>query len=197
MGARTALLAVVAVVLGLAPGCANAGVRTVKDLEGVAPGKRVRIEGTVSLRGSTPFTTLVIEMEGGAVVAIESSSPELQREVKSLGGMRVALEGTVLPRMDAATPRLDAARYEVLPLPGGDRPMIGVVSMEADACIVTGPDGKRYWILGELAPALCDYAGARVWIVGHKASVAPSPKPRKCTPFTPTGYGVIDEVPAR
>jgi hypothetical protein len=103
----------------------------------------------------------------------------------------------VLARVDEAVPRLDAERYEVLPLPGGERPIIGVVAVEDEACVVTTEDGRRYWILGDLAPALRDYAGACIWIVGHKSRAPRDPGPKKSTPFTPTGYGVIDEAPAR
>ena len=183
------------VFIGLLPTRAAAGVRTVKDLEGIPAGTRARVEGTMSFRGSTPFTILVLETEAGAVVALESRVPGLQRELRGLGGLRVAVEGAVLPRIDPGPPRLDAERYDLLPLPGGERPIVGVLEREDDACIVTTRENKRYWILGELAPALCDYVGARVWIVGHRASGGAVPKPKQSTPFTPTGYGVIDPAP--
>jgi len=196
MGARRCTIAVTAVILlATAPVRTDAGVRTVKDLEGVAPGTRVRVEGTVSMRGSTPFTILVVETEVGAVVTIESTSSEIQRDLRGLAGMRVAVEGTVLARIDPNIPRLDPDRYDLLPLPDGTRPIIGVLALEGDAEIVTTREGKRYWILGELAPALHEYVGARVWIVGNKSRRSGEAPPRASTPFTPTGYGVIDDTP--
>jgi hypothetical protein len=194
---RSAILCAAVLLLGVTTGRAAAGERTVKSLDGIPPGKRVRIEGTVSLRGSTPFTLLAIEMGGGAVAMIESRSSEIRHELKSLGGMRVAVAGAVLPRIDDGPPRLDVDRYEVLPLPGGERPIVGAIELEDDACVVVTRDGNRYWILGDLEPALRDYAGARVWIVGHKGGAGRDRGPKKSTPFTPTGYGVIDQAPAR
>jgi hypothetical protein len=195
--ARGRMAGAVILAAGVAASCATAGERAVKSLEGVAPGTRVRVEGTISLRGSTPFTILVVEMEGGEVAAIESRSAGIQSELRSLASLRAAVEGTVLPRLDGGMPRLDADRYELLRLPGGERPVVGLLEVEGEACVLTTREGKRYWVLGELAAALREYAGARVWIVGLKSDAPDAPRPKKSTPFTPTGYGVIDEAPAR
>jgi hypothetical protein len=175
---------------------ANAKARTVKNLDGVESGTRVRIEGVVSMRGSTPLTILVIETADDVVVTIRSHSPDIERELKSLDGLRVAVEGEVLPLVDQALPRLDVDRYEMLAPPGAGDPITGVVAIENGACVLTTDEGKRYWMTGDLAPALCEHVGARVWMVGKKGKHGAGTKPSGSTAFTPTGYGVIDSSPA-
>jgi hypothetical protein len=175
---------------------AQAGTRAVKNLDGIAPGTRVHIEGVVSIRGSTPFTILVLEIADDAIVTLNPHTADLDQQLRSLDGLRVAVEGDVMPPLHPGTPRLRVERYTLLATPGGGDPIIGVVTLEAGACVLTTDDGKRFWILGEVAPALCEHAGARVWMVGKKVKHGDGVKPRESTPFTPTGYGVIDNAPA-
>ena len=189
MGVRAATAAFALVVLAAA--AADAKVRTVKSLDGVDPGRRVRMEGVVSSRGSTPFAMLVLEVAGGEPVTIQPHTPAIQHELTNLGGVRVAVEGEVLPLIDAALPRLDVDAYEIVASGSGD-PIVGMVTLDDDACVLTTGDGKRYWIVGELAPALCLHAGARVWMVGKKAKHTERKPPPGSTAFTPTGYGVIE-----
>ena len=173
----------------------NAKPRTVKRLDGIEAGTRVRIEGVVSMRGSTPFATLVLETADGDVVTLKAHSPDIEHELKSLDGLRLAVEGEVLPLVDAALPRLDVDRYEMLAPPGACDPIIGVVAMENGACVLTTDQGKRYWMTGDLAPALCEHTGARVWMVGKKGKHGGGTQPAGSTAFTPAGYGVIDSAP--
>jgi hypothetical protein len=175
----------------LTAAAANAGVKTVRSIEGVEPGRRVRIEGVLSIRGSTPLTILVLETSDGDAVTLRPHTAAIEQELRNLDGLRVAVEGEVLPPWDATLARLDVDRYEMLKPPGGGNPIIGMVGMEDGACVLTTSDGKRYWIVGELAPALCQHDGARVWMVGKKAKRANGNRPPGTTPFTPTGYGVI------
>jgi hypothetical protein len=194
---RVVVAALVVLALGAAPGCGSQRARSVENLDGIDVGQRVRIEGTLSLRGSTPFTTVVLETAEGAVIPIDARQPGLIGELRSFAGMRCAVEGDVLPKVDANLPQLSVTRYEVLPLPTGERPVIGIVTMEDGECVLSTGDGKRYWIRGDLAAAIKDYAGARVWVVGRAESSSAKSRPEKSTPFTPTGYGVIDEAPPR
>jgi hypothetical protein len=189
MRSAPAILALVAALLSA--GAAGAKVRAVKRLDGVAPGARVRIEGVVSMRGSTPLTILVLEIQDGEAVSLQPHTPAIEQELRNLDGVRIAAEGIVRPLLDATLPRLEVDRYDIVAVPGGGGPIIGMVSVEGGACILTTDEGRRYWIVGELGPALCEHAGARVWIVGRKTNEAPGNRPENSTVFTPTGYGVI------
>ena len=69
---RTAnVVAVGVVVAALATGCGAKRVDSVTTLEGVDAGRRVRVEGTLLLVGSTPFTT--------SALAIDSTFPGADR----------------------------------------------------------------------------------------------------------------------
>src|SRR5258705_11767186 len=174
----------------LAAGAAQAGTRTVKSLDRIAEGTRVRIEGTLSMRGSTPLTILVLEVDG-AVITLKPHDEDIQQALKSLDGLRVALEGDVIPRLDPEIPRFEVYRYELLAPPGAGDPIIGLVALENGAYVLTTDQHKSYCTVGDLAPALCQHAGARVWMVGKKSKHGEGTRPRESTAFTPTGYGVI------
>lgn len=189
--------AVVGIALAATPGCGGKRARAVDSLEGVDAGKRVRVEGTLSLRGSTPITTPVLEIDSTETVALDSKSPELLTQLRGLSGMRCAVEGDVLAFVDRNLPRLSVTRYELLALPDGKVPMVGVVSVEDGQVVVTTEAGVRYWIHGNLVGVLTEYAGAHVWVVGDIFDTDSMMRPKKSTPLTATGYGVIDEVPHR
>jgi len=188
---------VVLVGAALLYGCGGKSARAVNDLNGIADGEFVRLEGELTLRGSTPFPTLVLETSTGAAVTIDSRSSEIQHELKGLLSMRVAVEGTVVTSTDPTLSRLDAASYDLLPLPGGEIPIVGTLTIEIDQCVLTAKDGTRYWICGDLVGAIREYDGARIWVVGATADTTAAQRPKQSTPFTPTGYGVINEVAPR
>jgi hypothetical protein len=185
------------VVLVATPGCGGKSVRRVDSLDGVDSGKRVRIEGTLSLRGSTPITTPVLEIDSTETVALDSKSPDVLSQLRSLSGMRCAVEGNVLPFVDKNLPRLSVTRYELLALPDGKVPMVGVVSVENGQVVVTTEKGIRYWIHGNLIGVLTEYAGAHVWVVGDVFDTDAPSRPKQSTPLTATGYGVVEEAPVR
>jgi hypothetical protein len=168
------------------------GTRTVKSISGIEPGTRVRIEGTVSIRGSTPLTILVLETKDGEALTLGPHSPGIEQALKNLDGMRVGVEGEVLEPMGPTLPQLRVEKYQILAPAGAGDPIIGLATLENSSCVLTTDEGTRYWIVGELAPALCEHAGARVWMVGKKAKRGDGSRPAKSTPFTPTGYGVIE-----
>jgi hypothetical protein len=175
-------------------GCGGKSARAVNDLNGIADGEFVRLEGELSLRGSTPFPTLVLETPTGAAVTVDSRSSEIQHELKGLVSMRVAVEGNVVTSTDPTLSRLDAVGYDLLPLPGGEVPIVGTLRIEADQCVLTAKDGTRYWMRGDLVGVIREYDGARIWVVGTATDTTAAERPKQSTPFTPTGYGVINEV---
>ena len=186
---RDRLLVLIVVLLASA---AQAGTRSVKSLDGVATGARVRIEGVLSMRGSTPLTIMVLEVTAAAEITLTPHDEDIHQQLRSFDGLRVALEGSVIPRLDPEVPRLEVDRCELLAPLGGGVPINGVITIESGACVLSTDDGKRYWIVGDLAPALCQHSGARVWMVGKKAKRGEGTRPRESTAFTPTGYGVIE-----
>jgi hypothetical protein len=173
-------------------GTTGGATRSVNSLDGMATGERVKIEGTLSIRGSTPLTVLVLEIPDHGEITLKPHDADVETQLRSLDGMHVVLEGEVAARLDPDVPRLEVMRCDLVAPPGGGNPVSGVITIENGACIFTTDEGKRYWMVGDLAPALCQHAGARVWIVGKKAKHADGTRPRESTAFTPTGYGVIE-----
>lgn len=177
--------------LALTGSCSNPTVKV--DSLGNAVGEFVRYEGTLSLRGSHPFPQLVLETAEGVLIQIESEG--LKGELKSLAGMRVEIEGEAMPEIrETRMPVVNAARYKMLRLPSGEIPIVGTVVIVESECFVTGRDGHRYWVRGDLTSVIREYRGTRLWIVGSKGA-APNPPPG-ATPYWVTGYGVIGEPAA-
>ena len=185
-----------ALLAGLLVASCNGKTRQVQSLEGVEAGKRVRVEGTLSLRGSTPFTTAVLEIDSTEAIPLDSKDAPLLTQLKALADMRCAVEGEVLP-LDYTLARLSVTRFELLPLADGKQPILGIASVEDGEVVVTTDSGKRYWICGDLAGVLTEYDGARVWVAGDIFDTDVNTRPKKSTPLTATGYGVVDEAPSR
>ncbi len=193
---RSIVLVAVATSLGAGFAACGSGVRVVDDFNDIEVGQHVSVDGVLSLRGSTPFTTLVVQMENGTVVAIDSDDDAMMTELRGLTGLTCEIQGKVVTPMTPGTAEIKATSYEVLPLPTGELPIVGLLSSEGDQVVLTTTKGKRYWIRGKLAGAIQEYVGARIWIVGARTDTDAPGKPKKSTPFTPTGYGVLDEAPA-
>lgn len=165
----------------------------VAAFEGTAVGERIVVEGTLSQRGSTPFTSLVIETDEGGVVQVESRT--IEPELKSLVGMRCAVTGNVLDTGDKDRPRINATGYEILRLPSGELPVIGILSVIEGNCVLETREGARYWIRGDLVGVIQAHRGARMWIVGELQDETPPANLRAGATYWVTGFGVLDEAP--
>jgi hypothetical protein len=183
-------------VVAACDGCGSGRVEVTDEVAAVEEGQRLSVDGLLSSRGSTPFTTLVLETDDGGVLAIESDDDALMTELRGLLGLHVTIDGRMMAPLSPGSARINATRYELLPLPDGQLPIVGILAIEGGECVLTTKEGKRYWIRGDLAGAIREYQGARIWIVGDRADTDAPGRPKKSTPFTPTGYGVLDEAPA-
>jgi hypothetical protein len=194
----------VGVVLGLllcvaaCDGCGSSRVKVIDnyDAADVDAGDRVRVDGTLSMRGSTPFTILVLENSDSSIVTVNSDDDALMTELRSMVGLACGVEGRVVTPLTGNAGRISATSYQLLPLPSGELPMVGILEIENGECVLVDKQGKRYWIRGQLVAAIRQYLGARIWVVGERTDTDASDRPKKSTPFTPTGYGVLDEAPA-
>jgi hypothetical protein len=187
--ARAAVLLATAAVALAVVACGGTKSRRAASLPKAKTGEIVTVEGNLSLRGSAPFPLLMLEIKDGETVLIESSG--LQDELKSLSGMKVKVEGPVLPPIDNKTPAIDVQSYELLPLPSGDLPVVGKVTVENHQAVLTTYDGKRYWIRGDFADLIKDFEGARMWAAGTVGEYALPEQPADSVPFKVLQYGVI------
>jgi len=172
-------------------GCGARKAVPVDTLDGRAVGELVRLEGRLSSHGSSPFPVLVLELDDGGVVLLESKT--VKEELRRLADMRVAVEGDVSQPMGERRV-LEVVRYELVRLPSGELPLIGSVSFDGDHCILRTREGKRYWLRGDLVKVLAEYAGARVWVTGTLDDPGDAGAPRGAAPYWVIGYGVLAEA---
>ena len=170
-------------------GCGGNKAKRATSFDGAKVGDLVEVEGTLSMRGSTPHTYVVLERDDGGVVIIQAG--KLRRELRELSGMRVSVEGKVLPSIDGQSPQVDAQSYELLALPSGEIPLVGTVRLLNGQCVLKTADEKLYWIRGEFVDLLKEYEGAKVWVVGPVGDAALPEKPEGSVPIQVTGYGVL------
>lgn len=120
----------------------------------------VVVRGKLTELGGTPFSLLALETQSGKVYMIEQSS--LAEELRTLTEMEVSVRGKVL-RDSADEPALDVISYDLLALPSGEVPIVGVIrsgGLIEDTNLVT-------WVIqGDFETLLQTFVGAKVWIVG-------------------------------
>ncbi|MBP2680692.1 MAG: hypothetical protein H6Q78_555 [Candidatus Krumholzibacteriota bacterium] len=140
--------------------------------EDAAPGETIYVEGKISLRGSRPFPLLLLEAKDGAIYMIDTS-PKAD-ELKNLDGMAVGVTAKVLPGVKGDAPALSVSAYSLLPLPSGEKPIVGIVYTSLTQgdirASLTADDGSVWIIEGWFKTAFVNLNGARVWIAGVKQS---------------------------
>lgn len=184
------IMASAAVLLSLSlVGCGGNKAKKESSAAAAAVGEPVQVEGMLSLRGSTPYTTLLLEVGEDEVILIQSKT--IQAELNNLSGMKVLIEGESMPSLDGETPVINALRYRMLRLPSGELPILGVVSVVNDLCFLDATDGKRYWIRGDFTGVISDFTGAKIWMIGALGDSTSPDKPQDTTPYWVTGYGVL------
>jgi hypothetical protein len=158
-GAVCSLLAVAAMLWGC--GGASGGQRAGET------GETVYVEGKVSLRGSEPFPLLLLETKDGRLYMLDASPRA--GELKSLQDMPVGVTGKILPDVKGDAPALAVESYELLALPSGERPIVGViVTATPDNVTMMAEDDSLWEIEGDFMPVFLDLVGAKVWIVGDR-----------------------------
>lgn len=152
-------------------------------------GEPVRVEGVLSQRGGTPHTILILETDEGGPVMIESKT--IKKELASLSGMSVAIEGEAMPSIDGEIPLVNALRYRMLRLSTGELPVVGIVGVVDTLCFLTTTEGKRYWIRGDFTGVISEFDGAKIWVIGSFGDPALPDVPEGATPYWVTGYGLL------
>lgn len=189
---RTILTVSLALFMGIGLAWAGCGKKVqMETIDASAEGDRVIVEGTISLRGSMPNPMIILEMEDGVEVWVEGKK-EVRRELQSLSGFRVSIKGK-MKRIKDDLPRVDAERYELLRLPSGEMPVVGMLGVEGEALVLTAGDGKRYWVRGDLVGAIREYDGAKIWVVGSLGDASLPERPPNSVSYWVTGYGVLEE----
>jgi hypothetical protein len=186
---RPAVIALALMVAFTSVGCGGNKTKKATSLGDADVGDLVTVAGTLSLRGSTPHTVLMLEMSDGGVVVIQSGT--LQEELRSLAGMNLSIVGKVLPSIDSESPLVDAQSYELLALPSGEVPLVGTVLLRDGQCVLETADERLFWIRGDFVDVLKGYEGAKVWVVGTVGDAALPEKPEGSVPMQVTGYGVL------
>lgn len=149
------LLACTSIVLGIAllAGCGGHSGRG-SDSNAVA------ISGEVIEGGQMGWTTVLVEASDGRVYMIESTT--IGAELRNLIGMRVAIRGSIVGEMEGV-PRILLNWYELLPLPSGERPIVGWVR---EGGFILADDDVIWKLEGDFGDVLASFAGSKVWVVG-------------------------------
>lgn len=167
------------------------GNKSQKGDGGNETGGDVMVEGRVSLRGSTPFTLLLLEGKNGTNYMIESS--RVADELKRLEGMDIVVTAKVLPKVAGEAPALSVRHYDLLPLPTGERPIVGVIdAYPPDLVYLRASDDTVWSIKGDFQMVLSGYLGAKVWVVGERMQAAAA-MDRNVKEIYVTQYGVIKQ----
>ena len=175
----------------LATGCGCGGGKSQKGDSDAKPQDDVVVDGKISMRGSTPFTLLLLEGKDGTNYMIESS--RVAEELKQLDGMDVTVTAKILPQIEGDTPALSVKYYDLLPLPTGERPIIGVIfSSSPDQVYLRGNDGTNWLIKGDFQSVLIGYATSKVWVVGDRLQPSAS-LDHQVRDIYVTQYGVIKQ----
>jgi hypothetical protein len=158
---------------------------------GGSPGETVYVEGKVSLRGSTPFELLLFEARDGMVYMIDTSP--LADELKRLQDMTVGVTAKVLPSVKGDAQALSVVAYELLPLPTGERPILGVVvAASPDQVAMRTEEGATWVIEGGFKSVFLGLSGAKIWIVGDR-QWAVNTNEGDVRSINVTQYGIIRE----
>jgi hypothetical protein len=197
---KLAAAAAAAVMLVWVAGCGGPSGGKARNAK---PGETIYVEGNISLRGSRPFPLLLLEATDGAIYMIDTS-PRAD-ELKNLDGMAVGVTAKVLPDVKGDAPALSVLSYSLLPLPSGEKPIVGVVYALADQgdirVSLKADDGSVWIIEGWFNTAFVNLHGARVWIAGVTKS-SNNTKDGDIRVINVTEYGLIRprqegvEVPA-
>ncbi|UCG51495.1 MAG: hypothetical protein JSW58_15125 [Candidatus Latescibacterota bacterium] len=159
------LLLVMFLAVAIVAGCG--GKQGKKGENGVEEDDVIVVTGKVSLRGSTPFTLLLLEAKDGTNYMIDSSP--IAEELKLLEGMELAVTARVLPEVKGDTPALSVQYYDLLPLPTGERPIVGRIATYPpdDVWLIT--ETETAWAVeGDFKTVLLGFRGAKVWVVGDR-----------------------------
>jgi hypothetical protein len=140
----------------------------------------VEVSGTLSLRGSQPYPILLLETGDGGEYLLRS--PDKLDELKNLKGMRVILTGTTPKHSSVTIPVLSVENYSLLPLPGGEEPLVGTLAVADERCVLRIEKETLLMITGEFERVLSGFPGAKVWVIGERGTDGE---------LRVTGYGII------
>lgn len=182
-----AVMSCILVLVGV-PACGGSSAGKKQNAD---PGDTIFVEGKVSMRGSLPFPILLLEAKDGVIYMIDSS-PKAE-ELKRLDEMAVGVSAKVLPEIGGETPALSVLSYELLPLPTGEKPVVGVLFASPDGVALRGDDGSSYIIQGEFEPVFQGLSGAKIWIVGEQLAALNTSRGSMRTIHV-TQYGLIKEA---
>ncbi|OQX83506.1 MAG: hypothetical protein B6D63_06115 [Candidatus Latescibacteria bacterium 4484_7] len=129
----------------------------------------VSLCGRLGFAGETPFERRIILSDADGVIwTLENGS--LEGELLSLAGFDATVRGRLLGQTEQG-PRIFVERYEVVP-PEGEEFLIGTLKEANDGILCIDERDRGAFVLeGGLVPALSEFVGQKVWVIGRRVSV--------------------------
>jgi hypothetical protein len=120
----------------------------------------VTIIGKATQESNTPLAVVLFEARNGELYMVQSS--RLGDELRGLVGMSLQISGLILREIEGI-PVITVKWYDMLPLPTGERPIVGYVRQ--GGYIITDKD--EIWKLeGDFQDVLLSFVGSKVWVAG-------------------------------
>ena len=135
-----------------------------KSVDGRNADGTVNVAGRVSVRGSTVGSLILLEGNDGQIYQIQASA--VGEELRNLSGMQVAVEGMLLPEYEDAEPVLAVRHYDLLQLPSGERPKVGIVRVHNEDVWFVDDYEVTWVVIGQFIDVFRTFPGAKVWVVG-------------------------------
>jgi hypothetical protein len=124
---------------------------------------RILVKGSIALDRGKIYAIVLLEARDGITYVLHSS--RIADELRQLAGMDVALTGTVVRTLQAGRRLFETERYELLALPSGQTPIVGIVRNEDEGVSLMTEEGFVYHLEGEV-PVTSD--GMKIWVVGRR-----------------------------
>ena len=149
-------------------------------------GTHVELTGTISVRGSTPATMVILETDDDEICTIQSSA--ITDELAVLAGVRVRVEGIVRSPGSDGPILLDPSDYHILTLESGETPIVGWITKMDEDLFLTDKEAAEWRITGDLISILSGFEGSKLWVVGKKREMDASSREIRVT-----GYGILSK----
>jgi hypothetical protein len=167
-------------------GCGGSNTRHASRKDNLKSGTQVEMTGSISVRGSTPATMVILETDDDEIWTMQSSP--VTDELALLSGVRVRVEGVVRSPGSEGPILLEPSDYHILTLESGETPVVGWITKVDQDLYLKDKEAMDWRITGDLISILSGFEGSKLWVIGKKQEMDKSIREIRVT-----GYGVLSK----